>query len=47
MFAIYQTQSALSKKYERKYKRWRLFTLIGIPAAAVISAGVTAIVVGR
>jgi len=34
---IYRTQSALSAKYERSSKFWKVFTAVGIPAAAVIS----------
>jgi Flp pilus assembly protein TadB len=44
MSRIYREQSALSGRYGRNSKFWRLCTLIGIPAAMVISAGVTAAV---
>ena len=37
MSEIYRTQSALSAKYERSSKFWRTFTMIGIPATAVLS----------
>ena len=43
MSSIYKEQSALSAKYERRYRRWKTFTLIGIPAAALISGGLTAL----
>jgi uncharacterized protein (DUF3084 family) len=43
MSAIYKEQSLLSAKYERKYRLWRRFTLIGIPAAALLSGGLTAL----
>ena len=39
MSEIYRTQSSLSAKYERSSKFWRTFTLIGIPAAALLSGG--------
>ena len=37
MSAIYAKQSSLSAKYERSSKFWRTFTLIAVPAAAIIS----------
>jgi ElaB/YqjD/DUF883 family membrane-anchored ribosome-binding protein len=37
MSEIYRKQSQLSVKYGQSSKFWRTFTLIGIPAAAVIS----------
>jgi len=37
MSEIYKTQSSLSAKYEKSLKRWKIFTLIGIPAAALLS----------
>jgi DNA repair exonuclease SbcCD ATPase subunit len=37
MSETYRKQSALSAKYERSSKFWKTFTLIGIPAAALIS----------
>ena len=40
MSEIYRKQSSLSVKYERSSKFWRTFTLVGIPAAALISGGV-------
>ena len=39
MSEIYRTQSLLSAKYEKSLKRWKTFTLIGIPAAAFLSGG--------
>jgi uncharacterized protein HemX len=43
----YKRQSELSKKYERDSRFWRTFTLVGIPAAVVISGGVTAAILSR
>jgi len=40
MSEIYRTQSALSAKYERSSKLWKIFTLAGIPAAALLSGGI-------
>jgi chromosome segregation ATPase len=40
MLETYRTQSALSAKYERRSKFWRTFTLIAIPATALISGGI-------
>jgi len=40
MSEIYQTQSSLSARSEQRLKRWRIFTLIGIPAAAILSGGI-------
>jgi septal ring factor EnvC (AmiA/AmiB activator) len=37
----YRAQSALSARYERSSRFWRTFTLVGIPAAALLS-GLTA-----
>jgi septal ring factor EnvC (AmiA/AmiB activator) len=42
----YRTLSLLSKKYETSSKFWRNFTLIGIPAAVVISALTVGLAVG-
>jgi len=39
MSEIYRTQSALSAKYEKSSKLWKAFTLVGIPAAALLSGG--------
>jgi ElaB/YqjD/DUF883 family membrane-anchored ribosome-binding protein len=39
MSEIYMTQSASSAKYEKSLKRWKTFTLIGIPSAALLSGG--------
>ena len=39
MSEIYRTQSSLSAKYEASSKFWKTFTLIGIPAAALLSGG--------
>jgi septal ring factor EnvC (AmiA/AmiB activator) len=43
MSTIYKEQSLLSAKYERRYKFWKRFTLIGIPAAVLLSGGITAL----
>ena len=43
MSSIYKEQSRLSAKYERKSRRWKTITLIGIPAAALLSGGITAL----
>ncbi|MDR0323636.1 MAG: hypothetical protein LBI12_04220 [Treponema sp.] len=45
MSEIYRMQSALSAKYERSSRFWRTFTLIAIPATAVISGVVVWIIV--
>jgi uncharacterized protein YukE len=37
MYETYKRQSALSAKYEKSLKLWRNCTLIGIPAAALLS----------
>jgi len=39
MSEIYRTQSASSAKYENSSKFWKIFTLIGIPAAALLGGG--------
>jgi septal ring factor EnvC (AmiA/AmiB activator) len=46
MSATYRTLSDLSKKYEASSKFWRNFTLIGIPAAVVISGLAVGLAVG-
>ena len=40
MSETYRKQSALSVKYEKNLKFWRTFTLIAVPAAALISGGI-------
>jgi hypothetical protein len=35
-----QQQSELSAKYEKSSKFWRTFTLIAVPAAALLSGGI-------
>ena len=40
MSEIYMTQSALSQKYERSSRFWRIFTLIAIPVTAIISGSI-------
>jgi hypothetical protein len=37
MSETYRTQSALSAKYERSSQFWKTFTLVGVPAAALLS----------
>jgi DNA repair ATPase RecN len=39
MSETYRRQSALSAKYERTSRFWRTFTLIAVPAAALLSGG--------
>ena len=39
MSETYRMQSELSAKYEKSYRFWRTFTLIAVPAAAIISGG--------
>jgi hypothetical protein len=41
--SIYREQSLLSAKYERRYRLWKRCTLIGIPAAALLSGGIAAL----
>jgi septal ring factor EnvC (AmiA/AmiB activator) len=47
MSQTYKAQSALSAKYERSSRFWKKFTLIGVPAAALISGGIVAAVMAR
>ena len=47
MSETYRKQSALSAKYARSSKFWRTFTLIAVPAAAVISGAVGAALARR
>jgi len=42
MSQTYREQSDLSRKSAKSSKFWRTFTLIGIPAAALLSGGLTA-----
>jgi septal ring factor EnvC (AmiA/AmiB activator) len=46
MSETYRTLSSLSKKYESSSRFWRTFTIIGIPAAALISGLTVGIVTG-
>ena len=39
MSEIYRTQSSLSARYEKSSRFWRTFTLIAVPAAALLSGG--------
>jgi chromosome segregation ATPase len=39
MSETYRMQSALSAKYERSSRFWKTFTLIAVPAAALLSGG--------
>jgi hypothetical protein len=41
---IYREQSALSERFERSSKFWKTFSIIGLPAAALLSAGITALI---
>lgn len=43
MSEIYTKQSDLSAKYERSSAFWKKFTLIGLPVTALISGGLTAL----
>ncbi|MDR1421148.1 MAG: hypothetical protein LBI86_12305 [Treponema sp.] len=47
MSETYATQSALSAKYERSSRFWRTFTFAAVPAAALISGGITAWLMSR
>jgi hypothetical protein len=47
MSETYKTQSLLSKKYARSSKFWKTFTLIGIPAAAILSGLVVGFMVAK
>ena len=40
MSETYRMQSALSARYERNSKFWKTFTLIAVPAAAIVSGGI-------
>ena len=42
MSQTYRRQSALSAKYAQSSRFWRTFTLIAVPAAAIISGGLVA-----
>jgi hypothetical protein len=37
MSETYRTQSSLSAKYEKSSRFWKIFTLVGVPAAALLS----------
>jgi DNA repair ATPase RecN len=39
MSEIYRRQSALSAKYEKSSRFWKTFTLVAVPAAALLSGG--------
>jgi hypothetical protein len=39
MSETYRRQSSLSAKYEQSSRFWRTFTLIAVPAAAILSGG--------
>ena len=47
MSETYRMQSALSAKYERSSKFWKIFTLIAVPAAAALSGGIVYGICGR
>jgi hypothetical protein len=40
MSKIYREQSALSVTYEKSSRFWRTFTLLAVPAAALLSGGI-------
>jgi septal ring factor EnvC (AmiA/AmiB activator) len=42
MSVTYKAQSDLSAKYEKSSRFWKIFTLVGIPLAILLSSGVTA-----
>jgi septal ring factor EnvC (AmiA/AmiB activator) len=46
MSETYRTLSSSSKRYEANSKFWRTFTIIGIPAAALISGLTVGIMMG-
>jgi septal ring factor EnvC (AmiA/AmiB activator) len=46
MSETYKTLSSLSKKYEASSRFWKTFTIIGIPAAVVISGLTVGLVMG-
>ena len=46
MFETYRKQSALSAKYEKSSRFWKIFTLIAVPSAAILS-GTLVYVAGR
>jgi septal ring factor EnvC (AmiA/AmiB activator) len=39
MSETYRKQSALSERYEKSSRFWRTFTLLAVPAAAILSGG--------
>jgi chromosome segregation ATPase len=39
MSETYRTQSSLSARYEKSSRFWKTFTLVGVPAAALLSGG--------
>jgi hypothetical protein len=39
MSETYRKQSALSARYEKNLRFWKTFTLIAVPAAALLSGG--------
>jgi hypothetical protein len=39
MSKTYRKQSSLSAKYEKNSRFWKTFTLIAVPAAALLSGG--------
>jgi hypothetical protein len=39
MLEIYRKQSSLSAKYEKSSRFWKTFTLVAVPAAALLSGG--------
>ena len=47
MSETFRKQSLLSAKYERSSRFWKRFTLVGIPATAIISAVVVGAVMAK
>jgi len=43
MSQLYGAQLTLSRQYESSSRFWKVFTLAGIPAAILLSAGITAL----
>jgi septal ring factor EnvC (AmiA/AmiB activator) len=47
MSEIYKEQSDLSKSYERSSRFWKTFSLIAVPATALLSGSLTALILSR
>jgi hypothetical protein len=46
MSETYRMQSSLSARYERRLRFWKIFTLVAVPAAAILSGGLVGGLVG-